>query len=51
MSIRSCQSRQTVHKTISDQNHISYDINKAQGQILKCVEIYQSSPIVYQCQI
>ena len=34
MSIRSCQSLQTVHKTISDQNRIAYDINNAQGQTL-----------------
>jgi len=51
MSIISCQSLQTVHKMISDQYHISYDINKAQGQMLKCVGIYKSLPVVYQCQI
>lgn len=51
MSIRSCQSLQIVHKMIYDQNRISYDTNKAQGQMLKCVGIYQSLPVAYHCQI
>lgn len=36
---------------IVDQNHVSYDIIKAQGQMLKCTGIYQSSPVVSHCQI
>lgn len=51
MSIRSCQSLRNVHKMIYDKNCILYDINKAQGQIPKCVGIYQSLPVVYYCQI
>jgi proteasome lid subunit RPN8/RPN11 len=51
MSLKSCKSLQNVHKTISDQNRISYDINKAQGQMLKSDGIYQSLPTVSHCQL